>query len=86
MAVLPELFLWLLDLAEESPRVLCAAEHRSEKMAKLSRLGFGTGKGPEQVSVAKLLRGQNNNTYIELNFQERARIRSPEELGRAFSR
>lgn len=42
-------------------------------MAKLAYLGFGIGKGPEQVSVAKLLLGQNNNMYIGLNYLERAR-------------
>lgn len=78
---MPQLFQWHLDLAEESPRVFCAAQHRSEKMFKLARLAFGIGKGPGQVSGARLLIGQNYNMHIELNNLERTTARSSEESG-----
>lgn len=78
---MPQLFHWHLDLAEESPRMFCVAQHRSEEVFKLAHLAFGIGKGPGQVSGARLLMGQNNNAYIELNYLERAIVRSSEESG-----
>lgn len=42
-----------VGLAEEPPRALCAAQGRSDKMAKLAHLGLGTGESPKQVPVAK---------------------------------
>lgn len=79
--IVPQLFQWHLDLAEESPRVFCAAQHRSQKMFRLDHLAFGIGKGPGQVSGARLLIGQNYNTHIELNYLERTTARSSEESG-----
>lgn len=60
--------------------MFCAAHHRSE-MSEVAHLAFGIGKGPGQVSGARLLIGQNNNMYLELNYLERATARSSEESG-----
>lgn len=43
--------------------MFCAAHHRSERMFKLVYLAFGIGKGPGQVSSARLLIGQNNSVH-----------------------
>lgn len=55
-------------------------------MFKLAHLAFGIGKGPGQVSGARVLINQNNNMCAELNYLQRATARSPEESGRVVSR